>query len=74
MNREQRQLLALGVWACFGLALATMGERRILFAVHYPMASARTTADWFGAVDLPRANKEKFAHRNAEKLLGIGPF
>ena len=55
------------------LALATMGEDRIMFSVDYPMASARAGADWIRAVDLPRATKEKIAHRNARKLLGIGP-
>ena len=56
------------------LALATLGEDRIMFSVDYPMASARAGADWFRAVDLPRAVKEKIAHRNAGMLLGIGPF
>ena len=56
------------------LALAALGEDRVLFAVDYPMASARAGADWFRALELPRETKEKIAHRNAEKLLGIGPF
>ena len=56
------------------LALATMGEDRVLFSVDYPMASAKLGADWFRAVDLPRAIKEKIAHKNAERLLNIGPF
>ena len=55
------------------LALATLGEDRVMFSVDYPMASAKAGADWFRAVDLPRAAKEKIAHRNARKLLGIGP-
>ena len=56
------------------LALATMGEDRIMFSVDYPMANAKEGADWFRAVDLPRDVKEKIAHKNAERLLGIGPF
>ena len=56
------------------LALSTMGEDRIMFSVDYPMASAKAGADWFRAVDLPRATKEKIAHKNAERLLAIGPF
>ena len=56
------------------LALATLGEDRILFGVDYPMASAQAGADWFRAVDLPRATKEKIAHANARKLLRIGPL
>ena len=53
------------------LALAAMGEDRVMFSVDYPMASARAGADWIRAVDLPRATKEKIAHRNAERLLGM---
>ena len=56
------------------LALSVMGEDRVMFAVDYPFVSNRAGADWFRAVDLPRATKEKIAHKNAEKLLGIGPF
>ena len=54
------------------LALAAMGEDRIMFAVDYPMADARAGADWFRSVDLPRAAREKIAHGNARKLLRIG--
>ena len=54
------------------LALATMGEDRIMFSVDYPMASARAGADWIRSADLPRAVKEKIAHGNARRLLGIG--
>ena len=56
------------------LALAVMGEDRVLFSVDYPMASGKQGADWFRAVDLPRTVKEKIAHGNAERLLRIGPF
>ena len=56
------------------LVLSVMGEDRVLFAVDYPFVSNRLGADWFRAVDLPRAAKEKIAHRNAERLLGIGPL
>ena len=55
------------------LALAVMGEDRVLFAVDYPFASNKAGADWFRAVDLPRTAKEKIAHRNARRLLGIPP-
>ena len=55
------------------LALATFGEDRIMFSVDYPMASARAGADWIRTVDLSRATKEKIAHGNARRLLGLGP-
>ncbi|MCY4513828.1 MAG: amidohydrolase family protein [Candidatus Tectomicrobia bacterium] len=56
------------------LVLSVMGDDRVLFAVDYPFVSNKLGADWFRAVDLPRAVKEKIAHLNAERLLGIGPF
>ena len=55
------------------LALATFGKDRIMFSVDYPMASARAGADWFRAVDLPGATREKIANGNARRLLGIAP-
>ena len=55
------------------LALATLGEDRIMFSVDYPMASAKAGADWFRAIDLPRMTKKKIAHGNARGLLGVGP-
>ncbi len=56
------------------LVLSVMGEDRVMFAVDYPFVSNRDGANWLRAVDLPRAVKEKIAHANAAKLLGIGPF
>ena len=54
------------------LVLSVMGEDRVMFAVDYPFVSNKEGADWLRAADLPRSVKEKIAHRNAEKLLGIG--
>ena len=56
------------------LVLSVMGEDRVMFAVDYPFVSNKLGADWFRAVDLPRAAKEKIAHGNAERLFKIGPF
>ena len=56
------------------LALSVMGEDRVMFSVDYPFVSNKLGADWFNAVDLPQATKEKIAHKNAERLLKIGPF
>ena len=44
-----------------------------MFSVDSPIASARAGADWIRTVDLPRAVKEKIAHGNARRLLGVGP-
>lgn len=56
------------------LALSVMGGDRVIFAVDYPFVSNNAGADWLRAVDLPRTVEEKIAHKNAEKLLKIGPF
>lgn len=45
---------------------------RVMFATDYPFIdSIKQGTDWFRAVDLPRADKEKIAFRNAEDLFGI---
>jgi predicted TIM-barrel fold metal-dependent hydrolase len=45
---------------------------RVMFATDYPfIESIKEGTDWFRAVDLPRADKEKIAFRNAETLFGI---
>jgi predicted TIM-barrel fold metal-dependent hydrolase len=42
---------------------------RVMFATDYPfIESIKEGTDWFRAVDLPRADKEKIAFRNAEDL------
>jgi uncharacterized protein len=56
------------------LVLSVMGEDRVLFAVDYPFVSNKLGTDWFRSINLPRPTKEKIAHKNAEKLLNIGPF
>lgn len=44
---------------------------RLMFATDYPFADMKEGTDWFRAVNLPRADKEKIAFRNAETLFGI---
>ena len=44
-----------------------------MFAVDYPFVSNKLGANWLRAVALPRSNKERIAHKNAEKLLKISP-
>ena len=55
------------------LALAVMGEDRILFAVDYPFAGNRAGADWLRSADIPRRVREKIASGNARRLLNLGP-
>ena len=53
------------------LLLKYISVDRVMFATDYPFASIKDGTDWFRAVDLPRADKEKIAFRNAEKLFGM---
>lgn len=53
------------------LLLKYISVDRVMFATDYPFASIKEGTDWFRAVDLPRADKEKIAFRNAETLFGI---
>ncbi len=54
------------------LLLKYISVDRVMFATDYPfIESIKAGTDWFRAVDLPRADKEKIAFRNAENLLGI---
>jgi len=53
------------------LLLQYISVDRLMFATDYPFADMKEGTDWFRAVDLPRADKEKIAFRNAEKLFGI---
>ncbi|MFC9690167.1 amidohydrolase family protein [Kribbella sp. NPDC056951] len=54
------------------LLLKYISVDRVMFATDYPFIdSIKEGTDWFRAVDLPRADKEKIAFRNAEKLFGI---
>jgi len=54
------------------LLLKYISVDRVMFATDYPfIESIKGGTDWFRAVDLPRADKEKIAFRNAEKLFGI---
>ena len=56
------------------LVMSGVGEDRVMSAVDYPFVSNKDGADWLRADDLPKPVKEKIAHKNAEKLLRIGPF
>lgn len=53
------------------LLLKYISVDRVMFATDYPFVDMKQGTDWFRAVDLPRATKEKIAYKNAEKLFGI---
>jgi predicted TIM-barrel fold metal-dependent hydrolase len=50
------------------LLLKFVSVDRVMFATDYPFADIKAQTNWFRGVDLPRADKEKIAFRNAEKL------
>ncbi|HML07670.1 MAG TPA: amidohydrolase family protein [Xanthobacteraceae bacterium] len=55
----------------FDVALAVFGIERVLFSIDYPYSSNRQGRDFLDALALPAADLEKFAHGNADRLLGL---
>jgi predicted TIM-barrel fold metal-dependent hydrolase len=51
--------------------LAVFGADRIMFSVDYPFEDMREARDFLVAAPLAPADKEKIAHGNAERLLGL---
>jgi predicted TIM-barrel fold metal-dependent hydrolase len=51
--------------------LAVFGADRIMFSVDYPFEDMREARDFLDAAPLAPADKEKIAHGNAERLLGL---
>ena len=64
--RGRRTDNGIGHYPSMGLA-----EARAVAFERWKIAKAG--ADWMRAVDLPRATREKIAHANARRLLGIPP-
>jgi len=52
-------------------ALAVVGADRILFSVDYPFDDMTRSREFLDAAPLAPADREKIAHRNAERLLGL---
>lgn len=52
-------------------ALAVFGADRILFAVDHPFSPSAPATDALSRAPLSEGDREKIAHRNAERLLGI---
>ncbi len=53
------------------LALSVVGADRIMFAVDYPFCAAGDGADFLRTAPIAPADREKIAHGNAERLLGL---
>lgn len=52
-------------------SIAELGAERVLFAVDYPFEEMATACDWFEAVPLEPADREKVARTNAARLFAI---
>ncbi len=52
-------------------SIAELGAERVLFAVDYPFEQMATASDWFDAVPLAPADREKIARTNAARLFAI---
>jgi predicted TIM-barrel fold metal-dependent hydrolase len=50
-----------------------VGADRIMFSADYPYASMSAAADFLDRLPLSPADRERIAHGNAERLLGLGP-
>jgi len=56
----------------FLCALTAFGIDNIMFSVDWPFESNKAGMDFFNHVPLAPADKEKFAHGNAERVLRLG--
>ncbi|MHB1502179.1 MAG: amidohydrolase family protein [Candidatus Dormibacteria bacterium] len=52
-------------------ALMVVGADRILFSVDHPFSDSSQATDFLRAAPLSPGDKEKIAHTNAERLLGL---
>ena len=69
---EDRVLLAeLPGYRDLGMA-NTIGIDRVLFTTDYPYASMKAALQFFDQMPINANDKEKIAHLNAERLLGLG--
>ena len=50
----------------------TVGIDRVLFTTDYPYGSMKAARPFFDQMPINTNDKEKIAHLNAERLLGLG--
>jgi len=50
----------------------TVGIDRVLFTTDYPYSSMKAARQFFDQMPINANDKEKIAHLNAERLLGLG--
>jgi hypothetical protein len=62
---------SLSYHAYLGMA-NTVGIDRVLFTTDYPYGSMKAARPFFDHMPINTNDKEKIAHLNAERLLGLG--
>jgi 2,3-dihydroxybenzoate decarboxylase len=71
--RDNLVVTTSGNWfePAFVCTLLALGADNILFAIDWPYESNQTGMEFFRKLSLSDADKEKIAHRNAERLLKL---
>ena len=71
--RENLLVTTSGNWfePAFVCTLLALGADNILFAIDWPYESNETGMEFFRKLSLSDADKEKIAHRNAERVLSL---
>jgi len=71
--RDNLVVTTSGNWfePAFVCTLLALGADNILFAIDWPYEANRTGMAFLRALSISDADKEKIAHRNAERLLGV---
>jgi hypothetical protein len=59
-------------WSFVVPGLNTIGIDRVLFTTDYPYGSMKAARQFFDQMPINANDKEKIAHLNAERLLGLG--
>lgn len=57
--------------AALACSLAALGEDRVLFSVDYPFEQSAVAGAWLDAAPLDKEVRNKVAHGNAKRLLGL---
>ena len=75
MMHDQLHITTAGFYSIpgFEALLQTFGIDKVMFSVDYPYSQHAWARDFFDKVALSPADREKFAHGNAEKLLKLKP-
>jgi predicted TIM-barrel fold metal-dependent hydrolase len=71
--RDNLVVTTSGNWfePAFVCTLLALGADNILFAIDWPYEANKTGMEFLRALSISDADREKVAHRNAERLLGV---